>query len=260
MGAGKRGSGNPQFAGGTLIDAVEALDGFDANAQGSANSQVEYRSYAGGGWTVHAGMMTVVTGAPTLTAEAATGRMLVVYTSGAARIVMVGGNATFKMPLPQRFQDANSIPEAMLRPYRRYTWTVPARITVDGTAVVEAGMVTSNGMLTLLAADPGAIWSSTAGGNWLPRYRRVAAGAIVDGPSSGIDPTPWHLLGIRYTEGLTPRIEWLIDGATLHTVSGDANMPVYPSATVGFYPGIGVGTPAGTTLQRSMARFVVEEV
>jgi len=260
MGASKRGSGNPQFAGGTLIDAVEALDGFDANAQAAANSQVEYRSYAGGGWTVHPGMMSNITGAPANVAEANTGRLLVRYVSGAARIVMVGGNSTFKMPLPTRYNDAQSIPETMLRPFRRYTWTCPTRITVDGTAIVEAGMVTSNGLLTLLGTDPGAIWSSNSGGNWLPRYRRIAAGAITDGPSSGIDPTAWHLLGIRYTESLTPRIEWLIDGATLHTVSGDANMPVFPSAAVGFYPGIGVGTPAGTTMERSMARFIVEEV
>jgi hypothetical protein len=256
----KRGSGTPALVGGTLLDVVEGFDGFDGSAK-TSSGQVEYQSYNGAGWGLHVSILPNINGVINVVNNAATGRVLLEFPSAAARVTRVGGATSFSMPAAQRFQDAVSIPEAMLRPFRRYTFTVPVRVTVDGAAAVEIGLASSNGGLTFLGLDPAFVWSATgAGSAWLPRSRRVTGGGITDGPSSGVLRTGWHLLGIRYTEGLTPRIEFLLDGATRHTISGDANMPVYASTTVFLYPFIGVNAPAGTTLQQSMARFTVEEV
>lgn len=255
----KRGSGIPQLAGGIVLDAVEGFDGYDASGATTAG-QVEYRSYAGGGWPQHPTLTPNISGVITVVADAASGRILLRYVSAAARVVRVGGATSFKFPMAQRFNDANSVPETMLRPFRRYTYAVPVRITVAGAPAVEIGVATSNGGLTFLGNDPAFVFSSSGGANWLPRSRRVTAGGITDGPISSAAVAAWHLLGIRYTEGLTPRIEWMIDGATVHFIQGDAQMPVYASATNLLYPFQGVNSPAGTTFEVSMARLTVEEL
>jgi len=166
------------------------------------------------------------------------GRWVGQLVSAAARVTRQSGQ--LRVPISQQFSAApNAIPAALYgRPLRSYTLRVPVRVLVVGTAFHEIGLVTSNGMLTMLGTDPGAVWSSDPAvnaGRWLPRSRQVVAGAITNGPDSGLTATAWRQLGVRYTEGVPPRIEWLIDDVPLHVLSGDAAMPVTLASPVTDY-------------------------
>lgn len=261
----KTSSGRSLNVGGTILDVTEAWDGFTGSATtAGAGAHAESRAFAGtSSFIAPVQIMGIVNGVPTIAQEAASGRILLTYTSGASRVVSFGGtgNGAVKVPAGQRFSDALSIPIPMLRPLRRYTLTLPVRCSAAGTATAEFGLATNSGGLTFLGTEPAFIWSSAAGAAWQARYRRTSGGAIVNGVTSGTAPTSgWALLGIRYTEGLVPTIEWLINGATIDRISGDAFMPVYLSPSSQLYPFFGVGTPAGSTYLRSMARFIVEEL
>lgn len=261
----KSASGQSLNVGGTILDVTEAWDGFTGSATtAGAGAHAESRGYAGTASLIQpVQIMGTVNGIPVIAQEAASGRILITYNSGAARVTSNGGtgNGAVRIPAGQRFRDANSIPITMLRPLRRYTLTLPVRCSAAGTATAEFGLSTDNGGLTFLGTNPAFVWSCAAGANWQARYRRVAAGAIVNGVTSGISPVSgWALLGIRYTEAIDPTIEWLINGATIGRISGDALMPTYVSPSQQLYPFFGVGTPAGSTYIRSMARFVVEEI
>jgi len=183
-----------------------------------------------------------------------------------ARFNNVGDVAT--IPIAQEFGTAGAIfPSIYGRPLRQYTVTVPCRRTVAGTAVLEFGIGVATGMITLGGSvQPGVVWSSDPAvnaGRWLPRTRRVNAGAIVNGPDSQVDPTNlWVLLGMRYTEGVTPLIEWLLNGVPMHTISGDAAMPDFPGGinSPGFCPGYSLGTPAGSTWQFGGGVFEVKNI
>lgn len=186
------------------------------------------------------------------------GRHVLQIPSAAAispRLSNVGDVAA--IPINQEFGTAGAIFPALLgRPLRQYTLTVPCRRTVVGTAVLEFGIGVANGMISLGGSvQPGVVWSSDPAvnaGRLLPRTRRVNAGAIVNGPDSQVDPTnTWVLLGMRYTEGVTPLVEWLLNGTPMHSISGDAAMCDFPGGInpPGFVPGYCVGTPAGTTWQ-----------
>lgn len=260
----KTSSGRSLNVGGTILDVTEAWDGFTGSATTAGADNAEARSFTGANSLVApVRIMENLNGVPTIAQEAASGRILLTYTSGASRVVSFGGtgNGAVKVPAGQRFADALSIPISMLRPLRRYTLTLPVRCSAAGIATAEFGLATNSGGLTFLGTEPAFIWSSAAGAAWRARYRRTSGGAIVNGVTSGTAPTSgWALLGIRYTEGLVPTIEWLINGATIDRISGDANMPVYLSVSSQLYPFFGVGTPAGSTYLRSMARFIVEEL
>jgi len=195
------------------------------------------------------------------------GRHILSIPSGAAiaaRHSNVGDVAA--IPVNQLFQDANSIPIPLLgRPLRQYLLTVPVRRTVAGTAIFNFGLGISTNMLSLGGASPAAVWSSDPAvnaGRFLPRSRRVNAGAVTDGPDSQVTPTGWHLLGMRYTEGVTPLLEWLLDGVPMHLISGDAAMLVFPGGVnpPGFEPGYGLSTPAGSTWQFGTGVFEVKNI
>jgi hypothetical protein len=198
------------------------------------------------------------------------GRHILNIATGAA-VLTRGTNVgdVCAIPIGQEFQTAGAIPIAALgRPLRQYTLTVPVRRTVAGTAVMEFGIGTNvTNILTLQGLTPPAVvWSSNPAvnaGRFLPRSRRVNAGAITDGPDSQIAPdTNWHLLGFRYTEGLVPVVEWLIDGLAMHLISGDAAMLDFPGGVnaPGFVPAYGVGTPAGSTWQFGAGAFEVRNI
>lgn len=232
---------------------------------GSPPNQVIY-----GGAHPVAGSLTIfgnltVTG---FTAPNTAGRQILQGASGAAVITRVNsaGDAA-AVPITQLFNTADSLSSRILmnRRFRRYTLTVPVRRTVAGTARLEFGLVTSANMVTFAGTPPGVIWSSDPavnGGRFLPRYRQVGGAGVSDGNDSGFTPDAWHTLGIRYTEGAAPTLEWMIDENILRTVSGDANMPTFPGGInwPGFVPGYGISTPAGSTWQFAGGRFHVEEV
>lgn len=196
------------------------------------------------------------------------GRTILQIVSGgviAARIGNGGENAC--APLSQQFNGANALgtPILLNRPFRQYKITLPLRNTVAGTAVLEFGFVTGSGMITLSGTPPGAVWSSNpavSGGQWLPRYRQVAGGVITDGAGTGVSPTAWHTLGLRYTEGAVPAIDWLLDDVLLRTVSGDAAMPTFPGGVLfpGWAPAYAIGLPAGSTWQFGAGRYEVREI
>ena len=260
----KTSSGRSLNVGGVILDVTEGWDGFSGAVTTAGASNAESRGFAGTASLIQpVRVMENLNGPPTIAQEAASGRVLLTYTSGAARVTSIGGtgNGAVKVPAGQRFRDANSIPITMLRPLRRYTLTCPVRCSAAGTAIAEFGLATTNGGLSFLGLDPAFVLASTAGANWQARYRRTAGGATVNGVTSSIAPTSgWALLGIRYTEGRDPSIEWLLNGAPFDRITGDAFMPVYTSVGQQLYPFFGVGTPAGSTYLRSMARFVVEEL
>ena len=261
----KTSSGRSLNVGGVILDVTEAWDGFTGGATTAGpGATAESRGFAGTASLIQpVRLLENLFGPPTIAQEAASGRVLITYTSAASRVISVGGtgNGAVKVPAGQRFRDANSIPITMLRPLRRYTLTCPVRCSAAGTAIAEFGLATTSGGMTFLGTDPAFVLSSNGGANWQARYRRTAGGAIVNGVISSIAPTSgWALLGIRYTEGLDPTIEWLLNGAPFDRITGDAFMPVYTSVAQQLYPFFGVGTPAGSTYLRSMARFVVEEL
>lgn len=204
----------------------------------------------------------------TLPAGAATpivgGRLVVQQASGAAALSRYGNAVDdIAVPVEQLFNDP-ALP-SINRTLRSYTLFVPVRVTVVGTAVHNIGLAMNANGLTGGATQPAALWSSDPAvnaGRWLARYRQVNAGAITDGADSGVTTAGWHVLGIRYVEGLTPRIEWLLDGVVQRTVSGDGNMPTFPGGInyPGMCPQIGLSTPAGTTVQWGAASFEVREL
>jgi len=193
------------------------------------------------------------------------GRLVVQFVSGAAALVRQENTTNgISFPLEQLFTSAIAPP--LNRLTRTYTFLVPVRITVAGTARVQVGLGGGTQMLDFIGTPPAAMWVSDPAvnaGRWLPRYRQTAAGAIVNGADSGIVASAWHLLGIRYVENATPRIEFSLDSLVRHTVSGDANMPpTFPAGTFypGFVPSYGVFTPAGTTVQFGAASLEVRDV
>lgn len=255
-----------------LIDLTEALDGFSAEGAGSASPYADGRGRAPqGGATVSGNASRILgtnSGAPTLVYDGAIGRALVQVPSVFPFAGRVGGlqGGTVTVPVCQRFGVAGALPISLFRPLRRYTFSVPVRRTIAGANQFQLGFAVASNMLSLNAGtNPAAVWESTAalnGGAYTPRIRQVVAGAITDGPSSGRVPAAarFDLLGLRYTEGPIPTIEWLIDNIPLFVVSGDALMPTRPTAAQPFYCGYGVGNAAGDTWQQAGARFIVEEI
>lgn len=252
---------------GRLVDLVESLDGFN-NPSTSNLPDAESRAISANTSTTGGvfKIFTVVSGVPTVAFDATVGRILISFPSGAARVVrMGGGNGSVKIPAWQRFADPLALPIPFLRPLRRYTLLCPQRTTVIGTAVQETGIATTNGGLTMLGAEPAYVWASdpaVSGGAWRARYRRITAGAIVEVATVAEIPTVnlWQELGIRYTEGPVPTIEWLLNGVPRAIISGDAVMCALTGVATPLAPFQGVNTPAGTTIQSAACRVIVEEI
>jgi hypothetical protein len=243
-------------------DALQDLQG-----QGTAGSIAAIGTLESGYATL-GGAGTVMlnnTGAGTaIVRDAPTGaRLFQLVSSGATRVVMSANSGYGCSTIGYQFAGAGAPSLASLRPLRRYTWRVSLRATVRGAAVAECGAVQSNGLLTLLGSDTGIVWSSDPavnGGNWTPRYRLVAAGAVTTGADSGIpfDAT-FRELAVRFTEGASPLLELLIDEEPLFSLSGLANMPA-SSASNAHGLGYGWSQVAGSTMQAAAARFTVEDI
>jgi hypothetical protein len=192
------------------------------------------------------------------------GRRIMQMTSAAGYTFRRGGECS--MPLSQTFQTAGALVgiNTNRRP-RRYLFSVAARRTVAGTARWNMAMTETDGGLVNLTR-PGIGWVSDAavnGGNWTPASRRLNGGALVLGADTGISPAAFHLLGLRYTEGLTPRIEWLLDGVPRQLIEGDANMLVYPGGGTqlpGWIPEYGQTGPAGQIFQMGPALYEVHYI
>lgn len=267
------GSAAGSATGRLLIDARESLNGIGSQvaiASIGSDNRGDVAQYASSGGSM-VPIMLGTGGSAAIAYDAAAGLWLRNLPSAAARVVltqMAGGG--YKVPAYQRFSDPTSLPISLRGwPLCRYTFEIPVRSAVAGTAEIEIGLVTSNGMLNMLGVNQGMVWSSDPavnGGAWRPKYRQTNGGAQTFGPDSGVIPTAasWNLMGIRYTEGPVPTLEWLLDTVPLFTISGDANMPV-PSGVWGgtnanFGPGVGINTPAGRTLQTACGHFTVEEL
>jgi hypothetical protein len=65
---------------------------------------------------------------------------------------------------------------------------------------------------------------------------------------------------VRYTEGLVPMLELMINGATVAVTSGLANLPVAIATNPSFHFGVGCSAAAGTTLEYSAVTYKVEEL
>lgn len=263
------GAATPNQVAQTLLDITESYDGYINTALVTTTQTCDSRGRItpGAGTAPVPCIFSSVVGAGlSLVMDAVIGNILVQYVSAAgSRQIRYGNQASgVKVPATVKFSDPASIPIPLIRPLRRYTLLVPVRKTVVGTAVVEVGLSSTNQGLQA-GAEVAYAWSSDPavnGGAWLPRFRQVAVGGITNGPSSGVvQGAAWHQLGMRYTEGAVPKIEWLLDGVPRHFVEGDANMPTILGTTQPFAPFVGVATlVAGTTLQQAAARFIVEEM
>lgn len=268
-GAAKRGSGRQDPNANRVVVIEEMFSSFQqytgANSPAAQIVLGQFLKASGSPPSIF-GNQTVPAGA---TFPLVAGRGVMQLVSGAAnltRVDNVGDRAS--IPIEQLFSGVDALSTVILqnRPFRRYTLTMPARRTVGpGTARVEFGIVTSANLLTFGGTPPGMAWSSDPAvnaGRWLPRYRQVNAGGLTDGADSAVVPTEWHTLGVRYTEGPSPTLEWLIDQAIYRTLSGDANMPTFPGGVnpPGFVPGMGLTSPAGATWQFGPGRLKIEDV
>lgn len=239
-----------------LLDLCEEFDGLDGRAVSSQPAVINRAS--GEVLSPLVPLLTNSSGTATVI-DAAAGRRLSEITSGATPFGRAG--SAYGIPTWQRFQDAASLPVTERRPLRRYTFTIPAKVLVQGTAFVEVGVSGQPGNMTAGASSPGYVWCSQGAlnaGRWTPRYRLTTGGAIVNGPDLAIDPTVWHTLGFRYTEGLSPLFEWLVDSVPRYTLTGDA----FASQVInsGYFLGAACSAPIGTTYRTGEARYVVEEL
>lgn len=170
------------------------------------------------------------------------------------------------VPLAQRFTGADALNGILLnRPLRQYLFQAPIRMTLQAAAgrfemclCAGDGGVTASGNLT------GPVWvadQAINGWRWTPRFRQVNAGAITTGTdSAAVSLNVWHLLGIRYTEGTEPRIEWLLDDRVIFALSGDASMPTYDGVGTnypGYLPAYVMSQNAGNRIQAGDALYRV---
>jgi hypothetical protein len=151
------------------------------------------------------------------------------------------------------------------RPLRRYRYDIPSRAPVRGAAVLEIALAQSTALFLIGGGVlPAAAWVSDPAinaGAWTPRYRRVNAGPITDGPTSGILPNvaTFDTLGFRYTEGAIPTLEWMIGDTPHFSLSGGVAVGInHTGSHFGF--GYGVGAVVGTTFEVLGTRVRVEEI
>lgn len=187
--------------------------------------------------------------------------------SSAAGVVFRRGStaAAFSFPLSQDFSAPNGYGGLALgRRFRSYLYQVAIRLTAQAAGSVwEMSLAESDTLIDIGGTRPGPAWvcrQAVSGGRWIVRYRPVNGGAITTLADSGIAPTGWHVPGIRYVEGPSPRIEWLMDGAVVTSVAGFANMPTYPgggliepgwTAAYGWAAGVGSIAQMGPALNES---------
>ena len=246
---------------GILIDLTEELDGIGNSTAVQTLSTI---NRGNGQHLIPAptAILSVTTGAIAVAFDATLGRSIRNYVSAAAAVGLA--SVTYRPRLSPRASVAGAPPDAVLPPGLVQTFSMPVRRTVAGTARFQLGWAQAvTGMLDFVGTPAAAVWESDPaifGGRWYPRIRFANAGAITDGPDSGIAPTDWHNLGIRFIEATPRRMEWLLDGVPRFSVSGDANLLQLISALPGGYVhAAAVSAPAGSTWQSLGARWTVGE-
>lgn len=253
--------------GNTLYDLAWELQGalLEATAEAGMNLPV-----SGGGRNALINAMQGVSpfsvltgGVVSVVRDAASGVRCFQITSGVGQRTTRNQMSVLAVPLGSQAGIGGVVPA--WRANRRYTAGIVCRWPVRGPAVIEIGAVNSNGFLTFLGAGAGFILSSDPGvngGAWTPRVRLVDAGGITTFASTGltVPVASQQKFEIRYTEGLVPLLEILINGATVAQASGLANLPVAPATNPSFHFGVGCSAVAGTTLEYSATTYKVEEI
>jgi len=188
--------------------------------------------------------------------------------SSAAGVVFRRGStsAAFAFPLSQGFAAPDGyLGLALGRRLRSYLYQVANRITVQAVnSIWEMSLAESDVGIAISGTRPGPAWvcrQNTSGGRWLAQYRPLNGGALTTLADSGISPlNNWAVPGIKYYEGATPRIEWLMNGVVVASVGGAVNMPVYPggglqepgwTAMYGWAAGVGSVAQMGPALNES---------
>ena len=205
--------------------------------------------------------LSVITGgAATIVRDATTGIQYVSVTSGGGTRTTRTGATLYAIPCGAQF--GGNIPS--FRRLRRYRAGALIRVPVRGTAILEFGLVLSNGYLTFLGTDPAFVLSSDPGvngGQWTPRVRQIQAGGITTLASIGVLPNAasFDLIEVQYTEGPVPLLEILRNGVTVATRSGLGVVPTTNTAT-NFHFGFGCSAIAGTTIEYAGFRYRIEEL
>jgi len=258
-----------------ILDICESWSGFHHpnSAGGNPQGQLsDWRSQFDQQQTTGNVLFSAISGAiGGLGFDVNIGRVTHTWTSLAAATTLSGSNANgnYGVPLFQRFSLSQSPPVAFLpHPFRSYRVDYLAYGIVGPNAAADCacGIAgnTAGSMVTGAGTDPYVAWVSRNalnGGRWTPRFRLLFAGAVVDGPDSGVPfipvPTRLNLLSIVYEEGLIPRIRWLIDNREVHQIAGDANMPAMTIYNLAKAMGANAG---GTSVKYAETRFRVEEI
>jgi len=249
-----------------IFDGWESFSGFHNPTNNEATMVLDQRDstaqFNGG---TSQGFFATVSGAPgaTVQFESTIGRIVQTWPSQAAISgYNAQGQTQFNVPFWQRFSLALSIPLSMLPPLWRYRCDFTNRITIAG-ATEAALAIGGDNNPGLAGTLPFIGWSYRAavnGGRWTPRSRLVTAGAITDGPDSGISTTGWHKLSLMFTPGLVPRCDWLIDNVVKHSLVGDAAIPSAIAGAFKIFPSKSLGAGAGTTMQSIESRFTIDEI
>lgn len=245
-----------------LLDFSESWNGYHMQVSGNSNGAAsDARGQSSQEQTAINQLFPSIGGAlAALAFDATSGITTHLYASIAGNSSLSGqvGNGNYGIPLYQKFSLASSVPAAFqTHPFRRYRidYLVRGSVGPNAAADVACGISGNNptGMVTGGAADPFVAWVSRSalnGGQWTARSRLTFGGAFVDGPSSGLPfipvPDRWTQLSIMYDEGIVPRIRWLANGAEIHQIAGDANMP---AATI-YFPAKAMGNNAGGSVCR----------
>jgi len=266
------GAGLKSGVAGVLLDITEGWEGYQAQAT-TVNPACEARGNVTPANAAALGASVIFPasfgGAVALAYDAAAGRSVINTVSLAGtqhgRAPTSASAQGVKIPLGQRF-GAGAMPVTFFRPLRSYTLRVPVRLAAIAGGAAFVGC--SDGAAGELAGLPFSVaygWVADPtinGGRYTARFRQVAGGAIVTLGDSGIlgNAVTWHELGLRYTEGVVPTVEWLMDNVPVFQVQGDAFMGTVTGPTVGPFPCISTMLGLGTTLQNAAARFIVQEV
>jgi hypothetical protein len=266
MGASKRGGGNT-FDPGLVLRVREDFYGTSpwtgVNAtpgqllEGLRNSQVNTPQLLNGtsGGTLAGG------------AQVDGRRILQGSSNGGAVAFRRGGNCTFPLSATYgnlgQFYGRNGN-----RRFRSYLFAVTMRLTAQaGGGRGECSLSDADNGITINAgARNGAGWvfdTAVFAGRLTPAYRQNG-GALSTPIDTGVSMlNTWTSLGMRYVEGLVPRIEWLLNGAVARTVSGDVNMPVFAGGATlepGWLPMYGWSQHVGSIMQMLEAVYEVREV
>lgn len=256
-----------------LLDICQGFEGYTADCGLNTNPITESRGRLVGA-AINGQPLTLlrsqVQNAPAMVWSAGIARAFHRYTSQAASYQGLtssqgNGSAGVKFPSHQLFTGAGVLPIPLMRPLRRYTFLLPARISAlaGGAACIgttDGGLGEGNNAPTLFQGWRA--WLGENGGRWTAIFRRTALGALTIVGDSGIlgNAVDWVQLGMRYTEGPNPTLEWLVDGVPRFAVSGTAWQPQPTSESVVPVPTAQVLTLAGTVMETTAGRFIVEEV